>query len=101
MASREARSKDVGLGIFSDHEADWLVNRTLHYMSERGAEIGEVISTARRIDGRDLNSWIEEWAGLARKVEKQAEKAYSEGHFISSREAYQRASNYYRTAEYE
>ncbi|MBU7045710.1 MAG: alpha/beta hydrolase [Theionarchaea archaeon] len=87
-------------GIFKDFETDWFFKRTLEYMIEKAAEIGECLYVARRIDETDGESWIKEWADMAEKVSKAAEESLSENHTVSAREAFVRASNYYRAAEY-
>lgn len=87
-------------GVFKDHETDWVFKRTMEYMIEKAAEIGECLYVAKKIDETDGESWIKEWAELASRVEKQAEEALEKGHTISARESFLRATNYYRTAEY-
>jgi len=88
------------IGIFKDAETDWAFNRTLAFMSEKAAEIGECLYTARLIDERDGDSWIDEWANLGQRVEALGDESLRNGHTVSAREAYLRASNYWRTAEY-
>ena len=87
-------------GVFKDHETDWFFKRTLEYMVEKAAEIGECLYVARRIDETEGESWIREWAELAEKVEKAGDESLSGGHTISARESFLRASNYFRAAEY-
>ena len=88
------------IGIFKDPETDWAFNRTLEFMSEKAAEIGECLYAARRIDEKDGDSWISEWAALAERVEALGDESLRDQHIISAREAFLRASNYWRTAEY-
>ena len=64
-----------GFGVFKNHETDWVFKRNLEMMSERGAEIGECLYAASRIDEDDGESWISEWANLAERVEKQAQNS--------------------------
>ena len=89
-----------GLGVFRDHEMDWVFKRTLTYMGEKAAEIGDCLYAARNIDEKDPESWIETWAQLGARVERQAQESLNTGDRISAREGFLRASNYYRTAEY-
>ena len=96
----EGRSPEAGFRLFKDHETDWVFARTLQYMYEKAAEIGDCLYVARRIDEADGESWIKEWVQLAAKVEARARISLSKGHIISGREAYLCAANYYRTAEY-
>ena len=94
-----ARSPD-GLGIFKDHETDWVLKRTLEMMSEKAAEIGECLYAAHKINERKTESWIYEWAALAGRVEAQAKVSLQAGNLSGARDSFLRASNYYRTAEY-
>ncbi|MHA1948984.1 MAG: alpha/beta hydrolase family protein [Candidatus Thorarchaeota archaeon] len=98
--ARLSRSPDAGFKIFEDSEADWVFNRTLQFSNEKAAESGECLYAARRIDPKDLDSWITEWANLAARVESLASASLEKGHEVSACEAFLRASNYYRTAEY-
>ncbi len=88
------------LGLLDDHEADWMLQRTLAYMNVNAAEIGEVRTVASQIDERDPDSWPDEWFALARRVEGHADAALARGDTVSARQALLRASNYFRAAEY-
>jgi pimeloyl-ACP methyl ester carboxylesterase len=66
----------------------------------KGADIGECLSTAYRIKEGDFESWYTEWLKTAKRVHKYAESCLAADHEISAREAYLRASNYYRVAEF-
>ena len=94
-----ARSPD-GLGIFKDHETDWVLKRTWEQMSEKAAETGELLFAAHQIDETDGESWINVWANLGELIFTHAQEALDAGHPVSAREAFLRASNYFRTAEY-
>jgi len=79
-------------GVFSDHEADWAFKRTLAYLNEKAAEIGEWLYVARRIDEKDGESWIREWSRLGARLESRARDSLSSGHETSAREAFLRAA---------
>ncbi|MGE5579695.1 MAG: alpha/beta hydrolase family protein [Bacillota bacterium] len=87
-------------GVFKDHETDWTFKRTLGYMGEQGAQIGECLYAASRINERVPESWMNEWAALGAKVEAQGAHSLEVGNNESARDSFIRASNYYRTAEY-
>ena len=72
--------------------------RTMALAGTSGAEISECLLAADRIKDHDQESWVREWAILAEKVARTAEQAIQAGQTITAREAYLRASNYYRTA---
>src|ERR671919_1452849 len=66
----------------------------------KGADIGECLSTAYRIKEGDFGSWHQEWFKTAERVNKYADESLAAGHTVSAREAYLRACNYYRAAEF-
>ncbi len=65
-----------------------------------GSEIGEVLATAKRIREGDFESWHVEWSRVAERIETFAHTSTQDGHRISAQQAFLRASNYYRTAEF-
>ena len=86
--------------VFKDPEYSFQCLRTMGYSSTGGADISECLSTAYRIKEGDNESWYKEWSETAKRLEKTADEFLSEGHKKSALEAYFRASNYYRTAEF-
>ena len=86
--------------VFADQTFSFELLRTLSYAAYGGADIGECLVTASRIRDRDFESWHEEWNKTASRVHALADDALRHGQRVSAREAYLRASNYYRTAEF-
>lgn len=86
--------------IFEDDQFASKVLGLLGDTAFKAADIGEVVSTAQKIKEGDYESWCEEWTKTAKRLQKVAEDSYSDGHLISARKAYLRASNYYRIAEF-
>ncbi|MFI5064004.1 MAG: alpha/beta fold hydrolase [Streptosporangiales bacterium] len=72
--------------------------RTLSLAGTGGAEVAECLLAAGRVKSRDQESWVREWAALAEKVERAAVAAADGGQPVTARQAYLRASNYYRAA---
>ncbi|MGB7633830.1 MAG: alpha/beta fold hydrolase [Nitrososphaeraceae archaeon] len=66
----------------------------------KGADIGECLSTAYRIKEGDFESWHTEWLKTAKRIHSYADDSLAKDHTISARDAYLRASNYYRVAEF-
>ncbi len=84
---------------FKDPDIDfWLQAFTLGYSAYGGATIGEVFYAASRIDEKDLETWSREWTALASLVEEQAVESLHKSHTISARQAFLRATTYYRAA---
>jgi len=86
--------------VFEDQTFSFELLRTIGYAPYGGADIGECLVTASRIRQGDFESWYEHWNKTARRVHALAEDALQQGKRVSAREAYLRASNYYRTAEF-
>jgi pimeloyl-ACP methyl ester carboxylesterase len=72
--------------------------RTLMVAGTGGAEINECLLTAERIKDNDIESWVHAWALTADKALHLAEQASHAGQSVTARQAYLRASNYYRAA---
>jgi pimeloyl-ACP methyl ester carboxylesterase len=62
-----------------------------------GGAIGELYTTARRIKDGDIESWTVAWTATAERIEKIANNCLKGGHIVSAREAFLRASIYWRT----
>lgn len=86
--------------LFEDESFSFETLRTAGFASYGGADLGEVIVTARAIPEGDENAWLTQWEATADRVAKIGEKSLAAGHHVSARQAFFRASNYYRTAEF-
>ncbi|MGD0409059.1 MAG: alpha/beta hydrolase [Candidatus Limnocylindrales bacterium] len=65
-----------------------------------GADFTEVYETSNRIDPKDGESWHREWLTTAEAVEELGQEAEAAGNWLTARNAYQRACNYYRAAQF-
>ncbi|BCG57524.1 alpha/beta hydrolase family protein [Paenibacillus sp. URB8-2] len=86
--------------IFNDEAFSFELLRTVSYAPYGGADIGECLVTASRIVEGDFESWHKEWFRVAERVHALGDEALAAGQRIGAREAYLRASNYYRTSEF-
>lgn len=86
--------------IFNDATFSLQLLRTLGETYYKGADIGECLSTAYRIKEGDFESWHSEWLKTAKRIHSYADECLAKGHTISARDAYLRASNYYRVSEF-
>lgn len=86
--------------VFEDPEFSFQLLRTMGESAYACADIGECLTTAYRIQEGDFESWYREWYATAERLEAVAEGCLAEGRRVSAREAYLRAMNYYRTAEF-
>lgn len=83
---------------FDDDEMDFALQWILGSTSQGGCEIGEAFYTVGNIEDGNPDSWQKEWEKIAQRTEKTAKESLKNGHNVSAREAFMKASNYYRTA---
>jgi pimeloyl-ACP methyl ester carboxylesterase len=84
--------------LFDDESFSFEALRTAGFALYGGADLGEVLATARHIGEGDEGSWHRAWKATAQRLQATGENARAAGHRVSAREALLRASNYYRTA---
>ena len=84
--------------VLKDDLLDGQVLRLLGATPYGGADVAEVLSTARGIKGTDLDSWYDAWTALGDRVAELGSASEQAGDVESAKLAYWRASNYYRTA---
>jgi pimeloyl-ACP methyl ester carboxylesterase len=94
----EMNSTDISGSIFQNQEFNFQFLRTIGYTASGGADINECLDTAFRIKDGDAESWYGQWNRTAARLESTAEEFLASGHKISAKEAFLRASNYYRNA---
>jgi pimeloyl-ACP methyl ester carboxylesterase len=85
---------------FQDQNFAFEFLRLLGETTYGGADINECFATASRIKEGDYESWFQEWDQIAHRIQKIAENCLARGHMVSARDAFLRASNYYRCAEF-
>ncbi len=85
---------------FDDPSFDFQVQRTAAKASYGCSDLGEVFAIAARITLGDYDSWYREWFAAGESNQELAEKEAASGHQESARQAYLRASEYYRSAYY-
>lgn len=86
--------------LFDDESFSFETLRAAGYANYGGADLGDVLVTARAIPEGDEQAWFREWKATAERVEALGRRSQAAGHTVSAREALLRASNYYRTAEF-
>jgi pimeloyl-ACP methyl ester carboxylesterase len=85
---------------FNDTSFAFEFVRNLGFMYYGGSDLGEMMATAGQIKEGDFESWFTEWDKLAHRILSRADASLGAGHLDSAREAYLRASTYFRTAEF-
>ncbi len=84
--------------LFDNESFSFETLRSTGFAAYGGADLGEVLTTARHIGEGDEASWHRVWKATAQRVGEIGEQALAAGHRVSAREALLRASNYDRTA---
>lgn len=85
---------------FKDDSFAFEFVRNLGFVYYGGADIGDMMATAAQITEGDFESWFTEWDKRAKRVLSRADADFGAGHLVSAREAYLRASTYFRMAEF-
>lgn len=86
--------------IFKDKTFNFEFIRSIQSAVYKGADINECLRTASRIKEGDFESWYTEWYRTAEKIAEWGDDSLSNGHIISARESYLRASGYFRASEF-
>src|SRR5215475_4218256 len=82
---------------FDNPEFDGQFLRALDY-APLGAQIGEAWAVAAQIKPGDTESWYKAWSDYADRLYSVATTSLTAGHQVSARNAFLRASNYYRSS---
>ena len=85
---------------FNDPDFSFQFLRVLGSAASRQADIGECFATAGHIVEGDFESWTKAWQHTANRISAEAQKSAERGCDASASDAYLRAANYYRAAEF-
>jgi hypothetical protein len=84
--------------LFHNDDYDGNFDRTLYGAHYGTADLGEAFTTARAVGKPTAQRWYDQWRSRADQVRATAEQSHRDGHLISARDGYLRASEYYRQA---
>jgi len=85
--------QDTKVGAF-----DFEFLRGLSTMRTGGAELGECLETMSKIQDNDFDSWVKGWEYTAHRAENEGVSYAAKGLNVAARNAFLRASSYYRMA---
>lgn len=74
--------------------------RALGETQPNGGSVSEVFQAASRMTPGDDESWYAEWRRVADRADAQGTTALAAGHRATARDAWLRATDYYRSAEF-
>ncbi|MET0455218.1 MAG: alpha/beta fold hydrolase [Mycobacterium sp.] len=86
--------------IFKDRAFKFETLRAAGFAGDAGADIGEVVATTARIPDGDEDAWTSSWRATAVRTARRGEESLAADDLVSAREAFLRASSYYRSAEF-
>ena len=95
---RVARSATRVRG-FADPEMDFQLLRSLGAATSMGGAVGEIFAAVRNIRDGDPRTWPPAFVALGDQTRSVA-RSVLQKHPVSARDHFQRASMYYRAAEY-
>ncbi|MDT7753342.1 MAG: hypothetical protein QOD96_7004, partial [Pseudonocardiales bacterium] len=71
--------------LFENESFSFETLRAAGFANYGGAELGEVVVTARAIPEGDEAAWHREWKATARRVHQLGEQSLANGHRVSAR----------------
>lgn len=86
--------------LFEDESFSFETLRGAGFAVDGAADLSEIVITAGRIGEGDEDAWHREWKSLANRISGLGEVSLMAGHKVSAKEAFLRASNYYRMSEF-
>lgn len=93
------RHTDGMANKFKSH-MDFNYTRTIGCAEYGGASIGESFAAAAKMVDGDFNSYTQAWHDMAKRVEAKGWDCLARGHKVSAREAFMRASTYWRASQF-
>ncbi|NCC26231.1 MAG: alpha/beta hydrolase, partial [Deltaproteobacteria bacterium] len=95
--------RDIGqraMGKFLFNDAAFVFQSMWRFglISSGGSDLGELLTITSQVEDFDQESWYRAWNAMALKVKATADEFAAGGHDVSARQAYFRATNYFRAA---
>lgn len=70
------------------------------FVGDGGADVGEMLATAAGVPDDDDEAWQITWRTTAQRMARRGQASLALGDVVSAREAFLRASNYFRLADF-
>jgi alpha-beta hydrolase superfamily lysophospholipase len=97
MAKTQGLSERIRIKArFNHDDFDFFFQWLMGTQTNGGVETGEALFAASKIEDGNTESWHAAWLDMAARVEKRANGLQAKKHRVSAREAYLRATMYYR-----
>ncbi len=85
---------------FQSAELDFQLLRVLGVAASGGSSIGETMYVVNAISEQNPSDWVAGFKEMGRRTDALGDAAANRNHPVTARDAYFRASTYYRSAEY-
>ncbi len=85
---------------FKEHIFDYQFLRNISHGTYEGAAVGECYAVMKDITKPGIDLWYEKWRDLGQRVYMLGEAAAHENQVVGARQAFLRACNYFRSAEF-
>lgn len=100
-ANTEPHYEPFGWHHWPEHPwKSYQFRRALGEVQAGGGSVSEAFQAASRMVPGDDESWFVEWRRLADRADERGRDAFSAGHVNTARDAWLRAVDYYRSAEF-
>ncbi len=86
--------------FFESDEFEFMFSLAIGASYHQGADVGECLATAARIEDGDFEGWYREWKATGDRLAAAAKSSEEGGHRVSARSAWLRAATYYDTAAF-
>jgi esterase/lipase len=93
--------EDRALNKFQFNDASFVFQCLWRFgvIASGGSDLGELLTVTSRIKDYDKESWYASWNDMAGRVRAMGDEFADSLHAVSAKEAYLRATNYYRASE--
>lgn len=95
---RDIAQRTMGGFLFNDAAFVFQSLWRFGLIASGGADLGELLTITGQVEDFDRESWFQAWNAMALKVRATGDEFAASGHDIAARQAYFRATNYFRAA---
>lgn len=95
---RDPAERSMDKFLFNDSAFRFQALWRFGLIASGGGDLGELLTITGKIEDFDHESWYQAWNGMARQVRAAAEEYARDGRRVSARQAWFRATEYFRAA---
>lgn len=95
---RDIAQRAMGKFLFNDPAFVFQSMWRFGLIASGGADLGELLTITSRVEDFDQESWYQSWNAMALEVRAAGDEFAASGHDLAAKQAYFRATNYFRAA---